>query len=55
MVADDEIDTPRFREGLLSLVDDASRREEMRQAAKGLAQDQAASALAEQVERAAGR
>lgn len=55
MVPDADIDTPRFSDELLGLVDDAGRRADMRRAAQGLAQDQAASALADQVERAAGR
>lgn len=54
MVADDRIGTPEFADTLLGLVDDASRRDQMRAAARGLAQDQAASMLADQVERAAG-
>ena len=54
MVADDAIGTPAFSDTLLSLVDNAGRRDAMRSAARGLAQDQAASALADEVERAAG-
>jgi aryl-alcohol dehydrogenase-like predicted oxidoreductase len=53
MLADDAIDTPAFAQELLSLVDDAARRDEMRERARGLAQDQAASVLADQVEAAA--
>jgi UDP-N-acetylglucosamine--N-acetylmuramyl-(pentapeptide) pyrophosphoryl-undecaprenol N-acetylglucosamine transferase len=53
LLADDAIDTPAFREDLLGLVDDAARRDAMRKAAKGLAQDKAAMALADQVESAA--
>ena len=50
MVADDDIDTPAFSGTLLALVDDAQRREEMRARAQGLAQDQAARVLADEVE-----
>lgn len=53
MLADDAIDTAAFAQELLSLVDDAARRDEMRACARGLAQDQAASVLADQVEAAA--
>lgn len=53
MLADDRIDTPAFSHELLSLVDDGARREAMRVAARGLGQDRAASALADQVESAA--
>ncbi len=53
MLADDRIDTPVFSHELLSLVDDGARREAMRVAARGLGQDRAASALADQVESAA--
>ena len=52
MVRDDEIDTPVFGEALLGMVDDEARRLEMRRWAKGLAQDQAAAVLADQVVRA---
>lgn len=53
MLADDRIDTPAFSHELLSLVDDGARRAAMRAAARGLGQDRAASALADQVESAA--
>ena len=53
MLADDRIDTPEFSHELLSLVDDGARRAAMRAAARGLGQDRAASALADQVESAA--
>lgn len=55
MVADDRIGTPEFSDALLGLIDNPERREAMRASAKGLAQDQAASALADEVERAAAR
>lgn len=50
LVPDDELDTSRFKELLLGLVDDDERRDAMREASKELAQDRAASNLAEQVE-----
>lgn len=53
LVADDDLDVPVFEESLCGLVDDAARRNAMRQAARDLAQDRAASALADQVESAA--
>ena len=53
LVADGDIDAPVFSEQLLSLVDDPERRAAMRAAARGLGQDRAASALADQVESAA--
>ncbi|MGN0075651.1 MAG: undecaprenyldiphospho-muramoylpentapeptide beta-N-acetylglucosaminyltransferase [Parafannyhessea sp.] len=53
LLADDAIDTPAFREDLLGLVDDSARRDAMRKAARGLGQDKAAVALADQVESAA--
>lgn len=53
MIADDDIDSPAFAQQLLGLVDDEGRREQMRASARGLAQDQAASTLADQVELAA--
>ncbi len=53
MMPDDEIDTPAFATNLLSLIDDGARRAEMAAAARGLGQDKAASALADQVESAA--
>lgn len=52
MLSDDRIDTPEFPYALLSLVDDPVRRTTMRMAAEGLGQAQAASALADEVERA---
>lgn len=55
MLADAEIDSPAFADALLGLVDDAGRRAQMRELARGLAQDQAAPALADQVEGAARR
>ncbi len=53
MIADDDIDSPAFAQQLLGLVDDGARRDEMRSRARGLAQDKAAVALADQVELAA--
>ncbi len=53
MIADDDIDSPAFAQQLLGLVDDGARRDEMRARARGLAQDKAAVALADQVELAA--
>ena len=53
LVPDDKIDEPVFSEDLLSLVDEPARRERMRAAARGLAQQSAAAALADQVELAA--
>lgn len=50
MLADDAVGTAAFGETLLGLVDDADRREAMRQAARGLGQDKAAASLADQVE-----
>jgi len=50
LVADGDIDTPAFSEQLIALVDEPERRAAMRAAARGLAQDRAASALADQVE-----
>ena len=52
LVADDDLDAPVFGESLCELVDDAHKREVMQQAARSLAQDRAASALADQVEMA---
>ncbi|MBR3327716.1 MAG: UDP-N-acetylglucosamine--N-acetylmuramyl-(pentapeptide) pyrophosphoryl-undecaprenol N-acetylglucosamine transferase, partial [Atopobiaceae bacterium] len=52
LVADDDLDAPVFGESLCELVDDAHKREAMQQAARSLAQDRAASALADQVEMA---
>ena len=53
LVPDDKIDEPVFSEKLLSLVDEPARRDQMRAAARGLAQQSAAAALADQVELAA--
>ncbi len=50
MIADDNIDTPAFGEMLLGLVDDAAKRNAMRELARGLGQDQAAGKLADEVE-----
>ena len=50
MVADDQIDSPAFGQTLLELVDDAARRDDMRAKARELAGNQAAGALADQVE-----
>lgn len=55
LVADDAIDTPLFAETVLGLLDDPARRASMRAAAAGLGQSRAASALADEVEAAAGR
>lgn len=55
MVADDDIDTEKFRGAVLDLVRDGARRDEMRQKAAGLGQAQAAAALADVVEQAAAR
>ena len=55
LLSDDKIDTPEFPSKLLGLVDDASRRDAMREAALGLGQSRAAAALADQVEAAASR
>ena len=54
MFADDTIDGDAFRSTVLELIDDDDRRNQMRQKAKGLAQDQAAAVLADQVVLAAG-
>ena len=53
LFADDDIDGDAFPAELLGLIDDGDRRSAMRSAARGLAQDKAASALADQVESAA--
>ncbi|MGO5211736.1 undecaprenyldiphospho-muramoylpentapeptide beta-N-acetylglucosaminyltransferase [Parafannyhessea sp. LCP21S3_E6] len=53
LLPDEKIDTPEFEDDLLGLVDDPTRRQAMRDAARGLAQDKAALALADQVESAA--
>lgn len=52
LVADSELDSPGFAAELLGLLDDEGAREGMREAARGLAQDRAAAALADQVESA---
>jgi UDP-N-acetylglucosamine--N-acetylmuramyl-(pentapeptide) pyrophosphoryl-undecaprenol N-acetylglucosamine transferase len=54
LVPDDELETPSFRDNVLALVDDVDKRDAMRACARSLAQDKAASALADQVEIAAG-
>ncbi|SDB95624.1 undecaprenyldiphospho-muramoylpentapeptide beta-N-acetylglucosaminyltransferase [Parafannyhessea umbonata] len=53
LLSDEKIDAPEFEDDLLGLVDDPARRQAMRDAARGLAQDKAALALADQVESAA--
>ena len=53
MMPDDDIDTPAFARELLALIDDAGRREHMRERARHLGQSTAAEALADQVEGAA--
>ena len=53
MIPDDEIDAPRFAREVLTLVDDAAKRDVMRSRAQSLGQSAAASALADQVEAAA--
>jgi UDP-N-acetylglucosamine--N-acetylmuramyl-(pentapeptide) pyrophosphoryl-undecaprenol N-acetylglucosamine transferase len=53
LLPDEKIDAPEFEDYLLGLVDDPARRQAMRDAARGLAQDKAALALADQVESAA--
>ena len=53
MMADDRIDEPEFAKSLFSLIDEPDRRRAMSDAARGLGQDKAASALADQVESAA--
>ncbi|MDD6566291.1 MAG: undecaprenyldiphospho-muramoylpentapeptide beta-N-acetylglucosaminyltransferase [Parafannyhessea sp.] len=53
LLPDEKIDTSEFEDDLLGLVDDPARRQAMRDAARGLAQDKAALALADQVESAA--
>ena len=50
LVPDDQLDGDALANAVFELVDDAERRQGMRQAAKSLAQDQAASVLANQVE-----
>ena len=53
LLPDEKIDAPEFEGDLLGLIDDPARRQAMRDAARGLAQDKAALALADQVESAA--
>lgn len=53
LLPDEKIDAPEFEDDFLGLVDDPARRQAMRDAARGLAQDKAALALADQVESAA--
>ena len=53
LLPDEKIDTSEFEDDLLGLVDDPARRQAMRDAARGLAQDKAALALSDQVESAA--
>ena len=53
LLPDEKIDTSEFEDDLLGLVDDPARRQAMRDAARGLAQDKAALELADQVESAA--
>ena len=53
LLPDEKIDTSEFEDDLLGLVDDPARRQAMRDAARGLAQDKAALALADQVASAA--
>lgn len=55
MVADKDIDELDFAQQLLGLIDDADARDQMRAKARGLAQDKAASVLADRVEEAASR
>ena len=54
LVPDDALDGPAFPDALLPLLDDAQKRGAMREAARGLQQDMAAKALADQVESVAG-
>ncbi len=51
LVPDDELSAPSFRGLVTGLLDDPARLEAMRAAARGLAQDQAASRLADQTEK----
>lgn len=51
LVTDDELSGPRFGEVVLGLVDDPARLEAMGDAARALAQDRAASQLADQTEK----
>lgn len=50
LFADDEVSGDAFADELLSLVSSAERRAEMREAARGLAQDRAAAKLADELE-----
>lgn len=50
LVADDKIDDGTFERELTALLDDSARRDQMRAAARELAQESAASALADRVE-----
>ena len=52
LVTDAQIDEPVFASELLGLLDDPERRDQMRAAARGLGQQSAAAALADQVEAA---
>lgn len=52
MFPDSELEGEAFSRELLSLIDDAGRRQAMRDAARGLGQERAAAALADEVERA---
>lgn len=54
LLPDSEVMGPRFRQEVLGLVDDADERRTMREKAQGLGQAKAASALADEVEQAAG-
>ncbi len=53
LIPDDQLEDPVFEQTLLSLIDDEGEREEMHRIVRDLAQDRAASALADQVEAAA--
>lgn len=53
LVVDDAIDSGELSGAIDGLLDDSDRRDAMRSAAQGLAQDQAASVLADQTEKAA--
>lgn len=54
LVSDDDLDSKEFENTLFELVDNAETRDGMREAARQLGQDRAASVLADQVELAAG-
>lgn len=54
LVPDDELESPVFGKTVFELLDDTEKRDHMRGAARSLAQDRAASTLANQVETAAG-